>query len=495
ALNEIDLDLNKYNLEDVLKILDIDIKTIINDDESEIKEKITKRLDDLIIKFNNLRLNKFVSFFENIKDNFVEKFNNEDIINSQEQLVISSNNIFDAEKNYNYINNNSTDTTDKSLYTQNINPINRKTVQKVINIDSKFRKNYDSTLSTNFRFDLPTKITNVIEMKLNDLELINTYYVISNDYDNNYFWAKITTNYGSYMYVFFFVDPQSYYEEDLITFINERFISIGIAINFKIDLTYQNSGGVPDGTGKLIITISDSRFSNIEFQFQSSSIPNFIDSYSYNNYFNKRQFVYTTNLIGRILPPDGLNQSQIEDLEEERGQLFESDISSDTQFNVNDGYTNEYLISLYNTKDTRPLSHKLGWMFGFRNATIVTDLVGDQNSKIGEIKGEAVINFLGARYFYLDINDYNNNYNSTFITSDENNIVKPNTFARINQRGAPFSITPNSSYQITTIPRYYFGPVDIEKMEIKIYDEYGDILNLNGSDVSLTLILTCIYSS
>ena len=49
-------------------------------------------------------------------------------------------------------------------------------------------------------------------------------------------------------------------------------------------------------------------------------------------------------------------------------------------------------------------------------------------------------------------------------------------------------------YQITTVPRYYFGPVDIEKIEIQIVDEYNRTVDLNGSDISLTLTLTCVYS-
>ena len=42
--------------------------------------------------------------------------------------------------------------------------------------------------------------------------------------------------------------------------------------------------------------------------------------------------------------------------------------------------------------------------------------------------------------------------------------------------------------------RTYFGPVDIEKIQIKIVDEYDRVIDLNGSDISLTLTLTCIYS-
>ena len=41
--------------------------------------------------------------------------------------------------------------------------------------------------------------------------------------------------------------------------------------------------------------------------------------------------------------------------------------------------------------------------------------------------------------------------------------------------------------------REYHGPVDIEKLSIKIYDDKGHILNLNGQDWSMTLLSKHLY--
>jgi len=41
--------------------------------------------------------------------------------------------------------------------------------------------------------------------------------------------------------------------------------------------------------------------------------------------------------------------------------------------------------------------------------------------------------------------------------------------------------------------REYHGPVDIEKLSIKIYDDKGHILNLNGQDWSMTLLSSHLY--
>jgi hypothetical protein len=41
--------------------------------------------------------------------------------------------------------------------------------------------------------------------------------------------------------------------------------------------------------------------------------------------------------------------------------------------------------------------------------------------------------------------------------------------------------------------RTYFGPVNIERMAVKLLDDKGNILNLNGNDWCITLIAECLY--
>ena len=42
--------------------------------------------------------------------------------------------------------------------------------------------------------------------------------------------------------------------------------------------------------------------------------------------------------------------------------------------------------------------------------------------------------------------------------------------------------------------RVYHGPVDIKKMQIKLLDDRGNLLNLNGSEWSMTLLSTHLFS-
>ena len=41
--------------------------------------------------------------------------------------------------------------------------------------------------------------------------------------------------------------------------------------------------------------------------------------------------------------------------------------------------------------------------------------------------------------------------------------------------------------------RIYFGPTDITKLTIRLYDEYGRIIDNNNSDYSIELLFECVY--
>jgi hypothetical protein len=58
-----------------------------------------------------------------------------------------------------------------------------------------------------------------------------------------------------------------------------------------------------------------------------------------------------------------------------------------------------------------------------------------------------------------------------------------------------YNSSSDSSSEIKFIsePRKYFGPIDITKLQIKLLDAYGRVLDMNGSDYSFCLLLHLIY--
>ena len=72
---------------------------------------------------------------------------------------------------------------------------------------------------------------------------------------------------------------------------------------------------------------------------------------------------------------------------------------------------------------------------------------------------------------------------------------KKQAFADQNIIGRIPSTTHNRNTAINYPERIYFGPTDINKLEIKLYDEYGRIVNINHADYSFVLELELLYEN
>ena len=131
-----------------------------------------------------------------------------------------------------------------------------------------------------------------------------------------------------------------------------------------------------------------------------------------------------------------------------------------------------------------PLPLKLGWLMGFRsgyyenNATYVS---------------EGLIDLLGPRYIYLVVDDFNNNVSDGFYGAFTSSLLNKNILARITLQGSVFNIIAQNNLLLVSTSRQYFGPVDIQKMQIQLLDEYGRILDLNNMDYSFCLSFQTIY--
>jgi hypothetical protein len=73
-------------------------------------------------------------------------------------------------------------------------------------------------------------------------------------------------------------------------------------------------------------------------------------------------------------------------------------------------------------------------------------------------------------------------------------MLPDNIIARISQKGQLFSIQSQNDFSVYSEPRYYYGPVNINKLNIQLIDEYGRPVDLHNKDFSFTLRLTTIYS-
>ena len=131
-----------------------------------------------------------------------------------------------------------------------------------------------------------------------------------------------------------------------------------------------------------------------------------------------------------------------------------------------------------------PLPLKLGWTLGFRNGIYINN---------STYVSEGVVDLLGPRYIYLVVDDYNNNVNNNFYSAFTSSILNNNILARISMNANFFDILGQNNLSLITTPREYYGPVDIQKMNVQLLDEYGRVLDLNNMDYSFCLTFKSVY--
>jgi hypothetical protein len=134
--------------------------------------------------------------------------------------------------------------------------------------------------------------------------------------------------------------------------------------------------------------------------------------------------------------------------------------------------------------DKAPVTSKIGMNLGF----LKRKYQGATN-----YQSETLVEPATVRYIYLAIDDFNNNVNNHFISAFNSSILSPNILARISVKGSYFSLMMETDLVMTTEPRKYFGPVDIQKMHIQVYDDHGRILDMNNSNFSCCILFKMLY--
>jgi hypothetical protein len=140
----------------------------------------------------------------------------------------------------------------------------------------------------------------------------------------------------------------------------------------------------------------------------------------------------------------------------------------------------------FTDENTDNMLETSGWILGFRLAKyldIQTTLIS-----------EGLFDSGGDRYIYLTINDFQYNYNETNVICFDKSCVEEHTLAKIPFVNGKLSliIDENNKNPLIKI-RQYNGPVNINKLDIKVLDKYGDIIDLNFMDFSFSLELEILY--
>jgi hypothetical protein len=404
-------DTSMYNLSGLLKILDPkikDIKNKINSSKMKHEEKI--KIFNFLENAKNIMVSQ-KQIEGNIEDNNYQITNN--LHSKLEKNVIEH-----SDKQFIYTNN-------SNYYAGIINPLNKRIITNYLLIDSKFRENYDTTNSSNFIVNLPTRLNNVVSIQLSSFEIPITFYGISANYGNNLFQIVI-----------------NYFDEN------------------NIETTISKNIIVPDGNYNPFIFIE-----------------------TINNLISPR------DEDGNLLDIDdifGYISVKVDLTENYSGTGKVTFMTEGAKANLITSFEIKF-IKPYNCNDTKfPLSTRIGYNFGFT-----------KEEYKGEKKyvSEMIIEPATIRYFYLAIDDYNNNNNNNqYITVYKNSTTLTSSIiAKISVKSSYFSLIMENDLNITTEPRDYFGPVNLQKLQVYLLDDHGRILDMTQGNFSFTLLVKRLY--
>ena len=326
-----------------------------------------------------------------------------------------------------------------------LNPIHTPVLTKCLNIDTRFRDSLYTTQSSDFIFTLPTKIRKVVSMQLSAYEFPVTFYSTSQSYGNNYFNIFCTYNdevYSKSMTIMrtIFISDGNYSALDLINQINVQLCPRRAIDNSLLNNNLTNGGdlvytGIADASGifnciQLSIDINDSGSGSGKVTLGT------VDQVGY---------AHSKNITAIGL---------------------------------------DFTLDKNGEKDLVNITSKIGWNLGF----IRPKYSGKTRYISDTLPDPAAI-----RYLYLVINDFNNSVNNHFVGAFNNWILNDNILARIPINGQYFNILMENQLSQHLEPRRYFGPVDIQRMQIQLLDDHGRVLDINNANYSLCLTFKCMY--
>jgi hypothetical protein len=318
-----------------------------------------------------------------------------------------------------------------------INPINVRTFTQAMSIDSRFRPNYYGTKSTNYDMVLPAIQKNVVSMRVSSIDLPTTYYAVSRCNENS---TCLVIDLSNSDQGWLITLPDGNYEQSWANNSKASFIELAMneSILYALPVTINDEGKASPNPLGTYLTAEDLTFN--------------LDRISGKAFFKA--------VAGGVLATDGFIM----------------------RFNID---VNGNMV-----KDTN-LQMRLGWQLGFRTTQYISQPT---------CVSEGICLVCGPRYGFISIDDYQKNTGPSYVIAYANSILQDNIITRINLAELQADV---GVYQISSDPglstqlnrtREYFGPVDIQRLHISLYDEFGRIIDLNNMDWSLTLAFELLYN-
>jgi hypothetical protein len=148
-------------------------------------------------------------------------------------------------------------------------------------------------------------------------------------------------------------------------------------------------------------------------------------------------------------------------------------------------------IIFFEENDNNNFLNTLGWILGFRSSQY-NNL---NNNKV--LNSETFLNINPLDTIYLSINDFQYNYNETNIICFDKTTLDDHILAKLSIDEFSSSIYINSSdYEKNSLSkRTYNGPINLSKIEVKLYDKFGNILDNKNYDFTFSLQIEILYEN
>lgn len=148
-----------------------------------------------------------------------------------------------------------------------INPLKKNEIKKVLNIDSRFRDNYYSTTSTDYNVKLPMSFEKVIQMELMHIELPLSFYGVTKEKGNNYFWIKLDKSGVEDHYIQVELDDGNYNSSTITTAIDEK-VNLFLQTNTTLsDVSFNSIIDPYTNKFEIILTDLNNNFTSFELNF------------------------------------------------------------------------------------------------------------------------------------------------------------------------------------------------------------------------------------
>jgi hypothetical protein len=181
----------------------------------------------------------------------------------------------------------------------NLNPLLKQTIKRIISIDSQYRDNKDTTPTTNFTFNLSEPLRDVVSLSLYSIQIPYTWYTVNSDFGGNFFYLKGNApgiDNGNHDYKIS-INPGNYISSDLVSNVNTSLRALATTytdVSFGTTQAVYNNGlqSNASGTSKAQLQIDITKIyneSNYYLNFKNNwSSPNYVLDICGNQNYQKR---------------------------------------------------------------------------------------------------------------------------------------------------------------------------------------------------------------